>query len=100
MTKAHFHEGAFEEALRSLDENGFCVISGYMSPSDIPVLSKAYDAAVANASEKNIHKGRSSTRVEGLLDTDPIFHSVYKAEILHAAARQLIGGAFKLSCFH
>lgn len=98
MTSTHFERGASDEALQSLRENGFCVISDHLSPSTLSALSKAYDIAVANTPSAN--RGRSSTRVEGLLDADPIFGPLYAGEILHAAARQQIGGPYKLSCFH
>jgi len=100
MTSTHFECGASDEALQSLRENGFCVIIGYLSSSTILALSEAYDSAVANASGPNTHNGRSSTRVESLLDADPIFGPLYDGQILHAAAGQLIGGPYKLSCFH
>jgi ectoine hydroxylase-related dioxygenase (phytanoyl-CoA dioxygenase family) len=35
-----------------------------------------------------------------MLEAEPIFASLYKGEALHTAARQVIGGPFKLSCFH
>jgi hypothetical protein len=86
--------------LRTLGDNGFVVIPSYIPTSRMPELSAAYDRAVASASVENTHRGRSSTRVEGVLAAEPIFASLYKGETLNAAARQLIGGAFKLSCFH
>ncbi|HVF47392.1 MAG TPA: hypothetical protein VNA17_07490 [Pyrinomonadaceae bacterium] len=65
----------------------------------MPELSEAYDRAVAGAPLENIHIGRGSTRVGGMLEAEPVFGSLYKGEALHAAAR-VIGGPFKLSCFH
>ena len=100
MTTTHFQTGEFAESLEALHKNGFCVISELISSSKMPELSAAYDRAVARACAEDTHKGRSSTRVERILDTDPVFRSLFKGEILLAAARHVIGGPFKLSCFH
>jgi hypothetical protein len=91
---------AFDEPLQSVYKNGFCVITGHIASSKIPALSAAYDRSIVNASLENTHNGRSSIRVEGLLDIDPVFGSLYEGEILHAVCRLVIGGPFKLSSFH
>lgn len=100
MTPTNFQNDELEEPLRALDKNGFCVITRYLPFSKMPELSTAYDGAVASASVANTHRGRSSTRVGGMLEAEPSFSSLYKGEALLAAARQVIGGPFKLSCFH
>lgn len=100
MTPVNFQHNDLEEPLSALRKNGFCVIDGYMPSSEMPEISAAYDRAAASASAENTHVGRSSTRVGGMLEAEPIFVSLYKGEALHAAARQVIGGPFKLSCFH
>jgi hypothetical protein len=92
--------GSFEEPLRSVQTNGFCVIDGCIPSSTMTALSTAYDRAVVNASLENTHQGRSSTRVNGLLHADPVFGSLYENEILHAVSRMVIDGPFKLSCLH
>jgi hypothetical protein len=100
MTPTNFQNNEIEDRLRVLRNNGFVVITSYIPSSKMPELSAAYDRAVASASVENTHRGRSSTRVEGILAAEPIFASLYDCEILHAASRQVIDGAFKLSCFH
>jgi len=100
MTPARFQNDELDGPLRSLHENGFCVISRLIPSAKMPELSAAYDRAVASASSADTHNGRSSMRANLILDAEPAFGSLYKGEILHAAARQVIGGPFKLSCFH
>ena len=91
---------AFEEPFCSMHQHGFCVVEGSILSSTMPGVSAAYDRSVLNANIEDTHKGRSSTRVEGMLDADPIFGSLYQSEVLHAVSRLVIGGRFKLSCFH
>jgi hypothetical protein len=100
MTPTHFQNDELDGPLRSLRENGFCVISRLVPASKMPELSAAYDKAVVNSSAEDTHKGRSSTRANIMIDSEPVFASLCKGYTLHAAARQVIGGPFKLSCFH
>jgi hypothetical protein len=79
-----------------LDELGFAVIPGPVSPAAQSSLAAAYDAVFAAAKEPDFRIGRSCTRVAGLVNHAEL-DAVYVFPPLLAACCRVIGSEFKLS---
>jgi ectoine hydroxylase-related dioxygenase (phytanoyl-CoA dioxygenase family) len=83
-----------------LQDQGFAIVSGPFNGADLDSSIKAYERAVETAQPHEIRIGRTSTRVNGLLDRAPELAAIFTHPPLLAAAASLIGGPFKLSAFH
>ena len=91
---------ALAAVIRALDRDGFAVLQGVVVPEKVEPLAKAYDVAIASAAPEEIHVGRTSTRVEGILNRVVEFDGVLIHRLLLAAAQHIIGGRFHFSSLH
>jgi hypothetical protein len=85
------------DAARALDEDGFVVVPGPVSPDEMPRLTRAYDLAVAAADPADIGIGRTSTRVTDFVNRGPEFDPLYVFGPVLGACCQVIRRPFKLS---
>ncbi|HEX8906280.1 MAG TPA: hypothetical protein VF771_15635, partial [Longimicrobiaceae bacterium] len=84
----------------ALDERGFVVMPGPIAADALPRLQAAYDAAVAGADPADVGIGRTTTRVNDLVNRGPEFDDVYAWPPLLDACRRIIGRPFRLSAMH
>ena len=83
-----------------LQDQGFAIIPGPFNGADLDKAIKAYERAVETAQPHDIRTGRTSTRMNGLLDRAPELAAIFTRPPLLAPAAALIDGPFKLSTFH
>ena len=88
------------DATAALGADGFVVLAGPFSPSEIGALQTAYDRAVATAAPEDTRRGSASTRVTDFVNRESIFDSIYTWPAALDAARRVVGSAFRLSAFH
>ena len=86
--------------VQSLSDNGFAVIASLIAPDKLAQLSAAYDSAVASANSEDMHKGRTSTRVNDFVNRSSKFDELYICKPLLKACCHVIGQPFKLSSMH
>lgn len=87
-------------ALESLATKGVVILPGPFASNRIAQLQAAYDATVATAAPEDIRVGRTSTRVNGFVERDPIFECLYTWPPALEAAQRVVGARFRLSAFH
>jgi hypothetical protein len=84
-------------ALQALRDIGFVVIPGPVAPAGLARLAEAYDAAVAGADADDVSVGRTTTRVNDLVNRGPEFDGLYLYRPVLEACCRIIGQPFKLS---
>jgi hypothetical protein len=84
-------------AAQTLLDVGFVVLPGPVAASHLPRLAEAYDAAVATADPSDARIGRTSTRVNDLVNRGPEFDGLYLHPPVLSACCLLIRRPFKLS---
>jgi hypothetical protein len=85
------------DATSELQGRGFVVIPGPIRPD---LLSCAYNAAVATATEEDIKIGSTCTRVNDFVNRGAAFDNLYVFPPLLEACCHVIGRPFKLSSLH
>jgi Phytanoyl-CoA dioxygenase (PhyH) len=85
---------------KELDEVGFIVIPGPVTPDQLPQLSEAYDSAVLNAQPDDVSVGSSTTRVNDFVNRGQEFDSLYTYGPILDACCRTICQPFKLSTMH
>jgi hypothetical protein len=89
-----------DNARHDLLEKGFAVLPGPIPADALPLVTQAYDAAVASADPADIHVGRTTTRVADFVNRDPLFDSLYVQPSALDAACAIIRRPFRLSTMH
>ena len=89
-----------ESILKELDEVGFIIIPGPVSPDQVLELAAAYDSAVLNAHPSDVSVGRSTTRVNDFVNRGELFDDLYIFAPLLEACCRTIRQPFKLSTMH
>lgn len=84
-------------AIQSLRDVGFVVIPGPIPTDKLAHLAAAYDAAVARASPDDVGVGRTTTRVDDLVNRGSEFDELYVCQPVLEACCRIIGRPFKLS---
>ncbi len=79
---------------------GYAVLCGPLADAGLIAARQAVANAVACADGAEVHTGSTSVRVNGILDRVPELGALLDHEALLDAAREIIGGAFRLSSFH
>jgi ectoine hydroxylase-related dioxygenase (phytanoyl-CoA dioxygenase family) len=85
------------DAIESLDDAGFVVISGLIGPDRLKQLSAAYDFAFASAGSDDVAIGSTTTRIHDFVNRGPKFDELYLSQSLLKACSHVIRGPFKLS---
>ena len=80
--------------------DGFVVVAGPAPAERLARLADAYDAAIRDADPRDLHIGRTTTRVSALLDRGSEFDDVFVHAPLLEACELVLGAAFKLSSLH
>jgi hypothetical protein len=88
------------EAASTLQEQGFVIVPGPLTPDRMEELSRAYGAAEASAAGDDIKIGSTTTRVSDFVNRGREFDDVYPFPPLLDACCRVIGQPFKLSSFH
>ena len=88
------------EAASALQEQGFVVIQGPLTPARMEELARTYGAAEASAAGDEIKIGSTTTRVSDFVNRGPEYDDVYTFPPLLDACCRVIGQPFKLSSFH
>ena len=83
-----------------LHDTGFVIIAGPVVSADLPQLVAAYDAAVSSADPTDVSIGRSTTRVNDLVNRGPDFDGLYVFGPILSACCSIIGQSFRLSTMH
>ena len=89
-----------DERFSALDDEGFVVIPGPLTPSEFARCVDAYDAAVAGADADDVHVGRTTTRVSDFVNRGAEFDVLYVFPPLLDACCRVISQPFKLSTMH
>ena len=84
-------------AATELQDRGFVVIPGPLSPGRMERLAGAYDAAMASAIGDDIRIGSSTTRVSDFVNRGAEFDDLYVFPPVLEACVRVIGRPFKLS---
>jgi hypothetical protein len=84
-------------AASELQERGFVVLPGPVPLDGMERLSNAYNTAMASATGDDIRIGKTSTRVNDLVNRGADFDEVYIFPPLLEACCRVIGQPFKLS---
>jgi ectoine hydroxylase-related dioxygenase (phytanoyl-CoA dioxygenase family) len=84
-------------ALQDLQDAGFVVIPGPVSPHGLARLAAAYDSAIASADPDDVSVGSSTTRVHDFVNRGPEFDELYLYQPVLEACCHIIGQPFKLS---
>jgi ectoine hydroxylase-related dioxygenase (phytanoyl-CoA dioxygenase family) len=82
-----------------LDDHGFVVLEGPLTPAEVKRLKEVYDSAVRSASPDN-SVGSTSIRVNDFVNRGAAFDELYIYPPVLLACRLTIGGPFKLSTLH
>ena len=88
------------EALTQLQQDGFCIVPGPFPPRAMSALVNAYDRAMVEADPDERRVGRTTVRVNDLVNRGPEFDSIYLYPPLLDACWQILGRPFKLSVLH
>ena len=83
-----------------LHDTGFVIIAGPVVSTDLPQLVAAYDAAVSGADPTDVSIGRSTTRVNDLVNRGPDFDGLYVFRPILSACCSIIGQSLRLSTMH
>lgn len=84
-------------AATELQDRGFVVIPGPLSPGRMERLAGAYDEAMASATGDDIRIGSSTTRVNDFVNRGAEFDDLYVFPPVLEACVRVIGRPFKLS---
>ena len=85
------------DAASELQEQGFVVLPGPVSPDRMERLVNAYTTAMASATGDDIRIGSTSTKVSDLVNRDAELDGLYVFPPLLEACCRVIGQPFKLS---
>ncbi len=97
MLQPRADEVLTEEAASRLLDLGFVVIPGPVPRGEIASLVDAYEVAVASAAPADVSIGRTTTRVDNLVNRGPAFDAVYVYPPLLDACCRVVRQDFKLS---
>jgi hypothetical protein len=86
--------------LKELDDVGYIVIPGPVTPDQLPQLSEAYDSALLTAKPEDVSFGSSTIRVNDFVNRGPQFDQLYTYGPILEACCQTIRQPFKLSTLH
>jgi len=87
-------------AASELRQRGFTVLPGAVPPERLDLLTSAYTAAMASASEPDLRVGSTTTRLVDFVNRGLEFDAVYVLPELLDACCRVIGRPFKLSSLH
>jgi hypothetical protein len=82
---------------QALDDDGFVVIAGPISPTKLASLGKAYDRAMREATPPDLSIGRTNTRVHDFVNRGEEFDELYVHPPILDACQRTIGQPFRLS---
>ena len=88
------------KTVQELDDVGFVVIPGPVTPSQLPRLAAVYDAAVSTVDSADVGGGRTTTRVWKFVNRAPDFDGLYVYQPILEACCRVIGAPFHLSTMH
>jgi ectoine hydroxylase-related dioxygenase (phytanoyl-CoA dioxygenase family) len=88
------------DSVKELDEVGFVVSPGPVTPAQLSRLRAIYDAAVSAADAADLGSGRTTTRVWDFVNRAPDFDGLYVYQPILEACCRVIGAPFHLSTMH
>lgn len=85
------------DAVEELRDNGFVIIHGLLTKTELKRLATAYDVAMESANPDDVAIGRTTIRVSDFINRGAEFDKIYIYQPILEACFHIIGQPFKLS---